>query len=131
MGAKGGSILEPIAKACQAAKEKHKVPAGQTPNYDAIVAEMESHKDNMKKMRSTLDEVQAAAEKAEVDQCNASCAETRAKIEGLRTSVLPDIQKKGPGQADLDGSGPIGDVCPEMTGMLAEAQAAIAKTEEL
>jgi len=175
--AKGGSILEPIAKACQAAKEKHKVPAGQTPNYDAIVAEMESHKDNMKKMRSTLDEVQAAvekankrkiefegafgqkvrkgiedliamldqvaavekdvadmadtAEKAEVDQCNASCAETRAKIEGLRTSVLPDIQKKGPGQADLDGSGPIGDVCPEMTGMLAEAQAAIAKTEEL
>jgi len=175
--AKGGAILEPIAKACQAAKEKHKVPAGQTPNYDAIVAEMEAHKDNMKKMRSTLDEVQAAvekankrktefeaafgqrvrkgvedlmgmldqlaavekdvadmadtAEKAEVDQCNASCAETRAKIESLRTTVLPDIQKKGPGSADLDGSGPIGDVCPEMTGMLAEAQAAIAKTEEL
>lgn len=175
--AKGGAILEPIAKACQAAKEKHKVPAGQTPNYDAIVAEMEAHKDNMKKMRSTLDEVQAAvekadkrktefeaafgqkvrkgiedliamldqlaavekdvadmadtAEKAEVDQCNASCAETRAKIEGLRTSVLPDIQKKGPGEADLDGSGPIGDVCPAMSGMLAEAQAAIAKTEEL
>jgi len=175
--AKGGSILEPIAKACQAAKEKHKVPAGQTPNYDAIVAEMEPHKDNMKKMRSTLDEVQAAvekadkrktgfesafgqavrkgiedligmldklaavekdvadmadtAEKAEVDQCNASCAETRAKIEGLRTSVLPDIQKKGPGEADLDGSGPIGEVCPQMKGMLAEAQSALAKTEEL
>jgi len=175
--AKGGAILEPIAKALAAAKEKYKVPAGQTPNYDAIVAEMEPHKDNMKKMRSTLDEVEAAvqkankrkaefelaygqrirggiedlvgmldklsevekdvadmadtAEKAEVDQCNASCAETRAKIEGLRTTVLPEIQKKGPGEADLDGSGPIGDVCPQMTGMLAEAQAALAKTEEL
>merc|ERR1719276_780989 len=128
----------------------------------------------MKKMRSTLDEVQAAvekankrktefeaafshkvrkgiedlismldslsavekdvadtAEKADVDQCNASCAETRAKIEGLQTGVLPDIQKKGPGQADLDSSGAIGDVCPEMTGMLAEAKAALEKTEEL
>jgi len=175
--AKAQGILEPIAKACEAAKEKHKAPAGQTPNYDAIVAEMEPHKDNMKKMRSTLDDVQAAvekankrktefeaafshkvrkgiedlismldslaavekdvadmadtAEKADVDQCNASCAETRAKIEGLQTGVLPDIQKKGPGQADLDSSGAIGDVCPEMTGMLAEAQGALAKTEEL
>lgn len=62
--AKGQSILEPIWKALQVAKEKHKAPAGQNPNFDAIMTELDGFKDNIKKLRSTLDEVTAVIDKA-------------------------------------------------------------------
>jgi len=175
--AKGRALLEPVSAALKAAKEKYKPPVGESPNYDAIIAEMEPHKAAIKTMRSTLDEVEEAvnkanarksefeqtfgkrvregiedlmalldqvatvekdvkemadtAEKSEVDQCNASCAATRAKIEALRTKDLPELQAKGPGTADLDSTGPIGDPCPQLAGMIAEAKDEVAKTEEL
>lgn len=61
---KGQSVIEPVYQALQAAKEKHKAPPGQNPNFDAIIAELEPLKDQIKILRTTLDEVSTAVDKA-------------------------------------------------------------------
>merc|ERR1712195_459717 len=67
--------------------------------------------------------------KADVDKCKASCAQARSKLEELRTKVLPDLQKGGFENIDLEKQAE--DPCPKVTQLLDAVAKLVGDAEKL
>jgi len=92
------------------------------------VADLESRVDRVEADSAEMDDVPDV--KADVDKCKASCKSARAKLEELRTKVLPNLQATGFDAVDLE-SAPEGDPCPQVTKLLADAEEFVKSAETL
>lgn len=90
-------------------------------------ADFEKRVEAVEKDAAEMDGVADA--KADVDKCKASCAQARSKLEELRTKVLPDLQKGGFENIDLDKQAE--DPCPKVTQLLDAVAKLVGDAEKL